>query len=78
MDEFDFDEKSGSKKAVIKVDELEDIEVKCADCEKTLLQLVRVQQTEEKKKLIVDCPFCDGESWLVELSGKNFQSPPTS
>ena len=76
MDEFDFGEKSESKKAVIKVEDLEDVEVKCADCDKTLLQLVRVQITEERQKLIVDCPFCDGESWLVELSGKNFQSPP--
>jgi len=75
-DEFDFSETSGSKKDVIKVADLEDAEVKCADCEKTLLQLVRIKQSEEKQKLIVECPFCDGESWIVELSGKYFQAPP--
>jgi len=76
MDEFDFEGKADSKKAVIKVEDLEDVEVKCADCDKALLQLVRVQQSEEKQKLVVECPFCDGESWIVELSGKYFQAPP--
>ena len=76
MDEFDLEGKADSKKAVIKIEDLEDVEVKCADCDKTLLQLVRIRPSEEEQKLVVDCPFCDGESWITELSGKYFQSPP--
>jgi len=76
MDEFDLEGKADSKKTVIKIEDLEDVEVKCADCDKTLLQLVRIRPSEEEQKLVVDCPFCDGESWITELSGKYFQSPP--
>ena len=76
MDEPNFNATSESKKTVIKVEDLKDVEVKCADCDKTLLMLVRIRPSEEKQKLIVECPFCDGESWITELSGKYFQSPP--
>ena len=76
MNEFDFEGKADSKKTVIKVEDLEDVEAKCADCDKALLQLVRIQKSEYKQKLIVECPFCNGESWIIELSGKYFQAPP--
>jgi len=67
---------SESKKEVIKVADIKDVSVNCADCDSVLLKLVRVRQSEEQQKLIVECPFCDGESWITELAGKYFQSPP--
>lgn len=67
---------SESKKEVIKVVDIEDVSINCADCDNVLLNLVRIRQSEKQQKLIVECPFCDGESWITELTGKYFQSPP--
>ena len=76
MNEPNFNAASESKKPIIKAEDIKDVEVACADCDKVLLRLVRIRQSEERQKLIVECPFCDGESWIAELSGKYFQSPP--
>tara|TARA_Y100000593_G_scaffold28444_1_gene56744 strand:+ start:10357 stop:10653 length:297 start_codon:yes stop_codon:yes gene_type:complete len=61
---------------VIKYKDLEEIDIKCADCEEDLFKLLRVACTSKKNKLIVECPFCDGRSWTVEVEGDYFQAPP--
>lgn len=52
---------------------MEEINIKCADCEKTILQMMKTRDSEDILHLIVSCPFCEGESWSVELKGKHHQ-----
>jgi len=65
-------------KPTIKTEDFEDHTIKCADCEKDLLYMVRVRPSEKNYKIIVKCPFCESESWLVELTGDYFQKTPKS
>ena len=56
--------------------DLQELDIKCADCDKSLLKMVRSRQTEEVQELIVNCPFCGGQSWMQELVGKYYQTTP--
>lgn len=56
--------------------DLKELNIKCADCDKTLLLMVRSRKTEEVQQLIVNCPFCEGQSWMQELVGKYYQTAP--
>ena len=59
----------------VKVEMLDQHEVKCGACDKTLIMMLKISESEEKQKLLVNCPFCGGQSWLFEMSGKYFQAP---
>ena len=63
-------------KPIVNIKDFKDLVVKCADCEKDLLHMVRVRDSEKNYKLIAKCPFCEGESWLQELIGDYFQRIP--
>lgn len=56
--------------------DLKETNIKCADCDKLLLKMVRSRQTEQRQKLIINCPFCNGQSWVEELVGKHYQTAP--
>ena len=56
--------------------DLKEANIKCADCDKLLLKMVRSRQTEEVQELIVNCPFCGGQCWMKELVGKYYQPTP--
>lgn len=56
--------------------DLQELDIECADCNKVLLKMVRSRETQETKKLIVNCPFCGGQSWMQELVGKYYQTAP--
>ena len=56
--------------------DLQELNINCADCDKLLLKMVRSRKTEEVQKLIINCPFCNGQSWMQELVGKYYQSAP--
>ena len=56
--------------------DLQELDIKCADCDKSLLKMVRSRETEKVQQLIVNCPFCNGQSWKQELVGKYYQAAP--
>ena len=56
--------------------DLQELDIKCADCDKTLLKMVCSRKTEETQKLIINCPFCNGQSWVQELVGRYYQTAP--
>lgn len=58
---------------IVKVEDLEYVEIQCADCESALLGMRKVKDTEDILLLTVTCPFCEGESWTTELTGKYYQ-----
>lgn len=62
-------------KPMVNLQDFKDQDVTCADCEKTLLRLVQVRSSEKKYKVIVKCPFCEGQSWLTDLVGDYFKQP---
>lgn len=60
----------------IRVEDLEHVEVKCADCEEHIYNLLKLRPSEKALRLIVKCPFCDGESWTHDVHGEYLQAPP--
>ena len=60
----------------IRVEDLEHFEVKCADCEEHIYNLLKLKPSEKALRLIVKCPFCDGESWTHDVHGEYLQAPP--
>ena len=69
-------EKNNDDKPMVRVADFEEYPVKCADCDELLLNMVRVRESEKSYQMIIECPFCDGESWLMEFVGDYFQKPP--
>tara|TARA_R110000824_G_scaffold14985_6_gene63390 strand:- start:237 stop:530 length:294 start_codon:yes stop_codon:yes gene_type:complete len=61
---------------VIKYKDLEEVNIQCADCQEEIFKLLRVAPSKKENKLIVECPFCDGESWLIDVTGDYFQASP--
>ena len=61
---------------VIKYKDLEEIDITCADCEEQIFHLLKIKPTDKTNKLIVKCPFCEGESWLIDITGEYFQKSP--
>jgi hypothetical protein len=51
---------------------LEDKTVDCADCGESLLEVIKVQDSEEMKVVDALCPFCGGSSFLYEVKGKTY------
>jgi hypothetical protein len=52
---------------------MEEVNIKCVDCEKIILQMVKTKDSENILYLIVSCPFCEGESWSTRLEGRHYQ-----
>jgi hypothetical protein len=69
-------EENKDEKPMVRVEDFEEYDVKCADCEELLLKMVKVRDSEKSYRMIIECPFCDGESWLIELVGDYFQQTP--
>ena len=61
---------------VIKYKDLQEVLIECADCEKELFKMLRIKPSDKVNKLLVKCPFCEGQSWLHELDGEYFQTSP--
>ena len=64
------------QRPIVDPNDFVDLVIKCADCEKDLLRMVRARPSEKNYKLVVECPFCKGQSWLQELIGDYFQKIP--
>ena len=69
-------EQNKDEKPMVRVEDFEEYDVKCADCEELLLKMVKVRDSDRFYRMIVKCPFCEGESWVIELLGDYFQQPP--
>ena len=61
---------------VIKYKDLEEVDITCADCEEQIFHLLKIKPADKTNKLIVKCPFCEGESWLINITGDYFQKSP--
>lgn len=48
--------------------------IKCADCNKKLVEIITVQESDEIKMVIAECP-CGGSSFLYEVKGRTFIQP---
>jgi hypothetical protein len=44
--------------------------IKCANCSKKLLTLIKVSENSQKNYFIVKCPFCGDKSYKYEVNGK--------
>lgn len=44
--------------------------IKCANCSKKLLTLIKVAENETKNYFIVKCPYCGDKSFKYEVIGK--------
>lgn len=53
--------------------QVEVVDIKCADCQKTILSMLKTKDSEQIFHLTVSCPFCEGESWSTKLKGKHHQ-----
>tara|TARA_Y100000401_G_C8307891_1_gene218006 strand:+ start:271 stop:558 length:288 start_codon:yes stop_codon:yes gene_type:complete len=58
---------------VADLSKLVDTNIQCADCEKTLLKMVKIGESDFKFSVLCTCPFCEGTSWRVELQGRYYQ-----
>jgi ssDNA-binding Zn-finger/Zn-ribbon topoisomerase 1 len=47
--------------------------IQCADCEKTLLRMLKMEESDFEFSVTCTCPFCGGSSWRVELQGRYYQ-----
>tara|TARA_R110000851_G_scaffold249457_2_gene401924 strand:+ start:466 stop:738 length:273 start_codon:yes stop_codon:yes gene_type:complete len=63
-------------KKILDASDFEEANISCADCEKQLLKMVRVEKTDTKFEITVNCPYCDGASWANQLEGRYYQNPP--
>ena len=61
---------------MVRVADFEDYKAQCADCEEVLLNFVRIRDSDKQHRFIIKCPLCEGESWVIELTGDYFQKPP--
>ena len=43
--------------------------LKCADCEKDLINIIKVRDSEKELKIKCLCDECEGESWILSLTG---------
>ena len=56
-----------------KVNDLGQYEIRCADCDRLLLIMMKTEDVDFVNKFKVEnCPKCKGESWLNSLVGKYF------
>lgn len=61
----------------IRVEDLEYVDINCADCEEHLYNLVKIKDSDKDYKIIVECPFCEeGASWEHHIQGDYIQAPP--
>jgi len=46
--------------------------IKCADCEESLVEMVKSHDSDKLQKIIAHCSVddCGGESWVTLLSGE--------
>ncbi len=61
------------EKEVADLSKLVDNDISCADCGKTLLKMVKIEDSDFEFSVLCTCPFCEGGSWRVELKGRYYQ-----
>lgn len=49
---------------------LEEHILKCANCGKDLIQILKVQENDQIQEIESECPFCGDSSFVKEVSGK--------
>tara|TARA_R100000008_G_scaffold86671_1_gene80790 strand:+ start:651 stop:944 length:294 start_codon:yes stop_codon:yes gene_type:complete len=62
---------------MIDVNDMQDHVIKCSDCGKPLLQVVKVRDSDKFNRIIVNCysKKCGGSSFLKEIEGDLFFAP---
>ena len=63
-------------KKPVNPEDVKELNIDCADCNKPLLKMICVRNTDKIQKVIVNCPYCEGQSWMNDLVGDYFQAPP--
>jgi hypothetical protein len=65
------------KENVIKFDDVKDHVIECADCNRPLLNVVKIRDSEKENRIYVKCysKKCEGSSWLHEIRGDLFFAP---
>ena len=53
---------------------LEDKIIKCADCGKKLVEVVKATEHQSKKTIMATCP-CGGSSFIYEVEGQTLMQP---
>lgn len=46
--------------------------IKCADCGKKLLNIIKVKESSTIKEIEALCPYCSGSSFLYRVEGETF------
>ena len=65
------------KENVIKFNDLKDHVIDCADCNRPLLNVVKIRDSEKENRIFVKCysKKCGGSSWLHEIQGDLYFAP---
>lgn len=50
-------------------------EIRCVLCNKRLMKFLIINTNGPVKKIQCNCPFCDGESDIIEIEGISYTSP---
>lgn len=52
---------------------LEESHIKCADCGKKLVEIIKVKDEDRiVKNIKAQCPYCDGESFVFRVTGFSY------
>jgi DNA-directed RNA polymerase subunit RPC12/RpoP len=54
---------------------LKDDKILCANCNKELINVVKVKNNEEQHAIKSSCPYCNDESFWYQIDGKIFMLP---
>jgi DNA-directed RNA polymerase subunit RPC12/RpoP len=49
---------------------LKDGIIKCGNCNKNLLSVIKIQENNQQHNIKVDCPYCNDESFWYKIDGK--------
>ena len=77
MTEHPQDNFNKKKEKVIKFNDLKDHVVNCADCDRPLLSIAKIRDSEKENRIYVKCysKKCGGTSWLHEIKGDLYFAP---
>lgn len=49
---------------------LEDKMIKCGDCDKKLVNVVKIKESSKQNIILVNCPYCGGTSFKYRSEGE--------
>jgi len=51
---------------------LKEDKIKCGDCNKLLIEIIKVKDNDGVKEIEALCPYCGGSSFLYRIEGETF------